>query len=78
MKLAGKCRKAAKGVILSGFRKDEDCKPIELWRNPLVWVPKVQSVKTLISQAKGQRLRPFYRDLVCFFLQIAFLYAICF
>ena len=33
---------AAEGVTLSGFRKDEDCKWIELWRIPIHRVPKVQ------------------------------------
>ena len=33
---------------------DEDCKLTELWRIPLIWVPKVQRVTTRISQAKGQ------------------------
>ena len=49
-----KLRFAAEGVTLSGVRRDEDCRPTELWRNPLNWVPKVQSVHALISQAKGQ------------------------
>jgi hypothetical protein len=49
-----KMRHAAEGVTLSGVRKDEDSKQTGLWRNPLSWVPKVQSAHALISQAKGQ------------------------
>ena len=55
---------AAEGVTLSGVRKDEDCKPTGLWRIPFNWVPKVQSVYALISQAKGQSC--FYDDTVTF------------
>jgi len=47
-------KRAAEGVTLSGVRKDGDCRPTELWRTPLNWVPKVQSAQALISQAKGQ------------------------
>ena len=60
-----KMRYAAEGVTLSGVRKDKDCKPTELWRNPLSWVPKVQSVHTLISQAKGQSFLPLTGEIFC-------------
>ena len=55
----------SEGVTLSGVRKDEDCKPTELWRIPFIWVPKVQSVYTLISQAKGQSHFPLFKLSFC-------------
>lgn len=54
---AGNTHSATDGVTLSSVLWDKDCKRMGLWRIALSCVPKVQSVKTPISQAKGQRKR---------------------
>ena len=68
MTLAGNAIFASLGVALSGVRKDEDCKLIELWRSSENRVPKGQMRDASISQAKGQSVLSSINGLMLGFL----------
>ena len=66
------CRKsfATEGVTLSGFRKDEDCKPIGLWRIPFDGCRRCKARGANLS-GKRTKFFPEFKGEVFVFLQVA-------